>query len=187
MNGIALFEKMGSGKSTTAKELFNHFKSVDTANYPVIYSFGTGVKRCAKEYFDTESPQKKDRDLLINIGMGMRNIRKDVWIEYLSRAMIKDSKRCSHLKLKHIPIVDDLRFVNEYDFLKENNFTIVKVSVTPLVQEFRLREMYPLDWEKHKYYTSHISENLNREYNVEINSENPIETNIESIKKYLGY
>ena len=75
MNGVAFYGKMGAGKSTLANALKNYYINVrqDCYYYPKTYSFGAGVKKCAKDYFDTE---KKDRDLLVGIGMKMREVNE---------------------------------------------------------------------------------------------------------------
>jgi len=182
MNGIAFYGKMGAGKSTLAKALSSQYNNMQMDYYPNIYSFGAGVKKCAKDYFDTET---KDRDLLVGIGMKMREVHEDVWIDYLQRNMQKDAKKCQQLKMRHIPIVDDLRFENEYKYLKENGFKIIKLHISPELQEHRLRLLYPDDWQTHLNYSSHISENSNLEYHLEIDSKDSVEDNLEKIKKYL--
>jgi len=185
MNGVAFYGKMGAGKSTLANALKNYYTNVrqDCYYYPITYSFGAGVKKCAKDYFDTE---KKDRDLLVGIGMKMREVHEDVWIDYLQRNMQKDAKKCQQLKIRHIPIVDDLRFKNEYDYLIENEFKIIKVDISPDLQEHRLRQLYPNDWETHINYSSHVSENNTLEYHLELNSKYSVEDNLNRIKKFLN-
>jgi hypothetical protein len=183
MNGIAFYGKMGAGKSTLANALKNYYKTGSTEYHPVIYSFGTGVKKCAKDYFDTD---KKDRDLLVGIGMGLRDVQQNVWVDYLHRTMQRDTKKCQQLKMRHMPIVDDLRFKNEYDYLKENGFKIIKVSIDPLRQEYRLRKLYPEDWDTHINYSSHVSENNNLEYHLEVDSKDAVEDNLIKIKTFLN-
>jgi len=185
MNGVAFYGKMGAGKSTLAAALNNYYINVryDCYYYPITYSFGAGVKKCAKDYFDTE---KKDRDLLVGIGMKMREVHEYVWVDYLHRSMQKDSKKCQQLKIRHIPIVDDLRFKNEYEYLKENGFKIVKVNIEPELQEHRLRKLYPDDWETHINYSSHVSENNDLEYHLEVDSKDSVETNLNKIKTFLN-
>ena len=71
---IAITGKMTSGKSTIAKLIvsLNH-------NYQ-IYSYANKIKEIASDLFKME---KKDRNLLINIGTNLKNINKDVWANYI--------------------------------------------------------------------------------------------------------
>jgi len=88
--------------------------------------------------------------------------------------------------MRHIPIIDDLRFKNEYDYLKENGFKIIKVSIDPLLQEHRLRKLYPDDWDTHITYSSHVSENNNLDYHLELNSKDTVKDNLIKIKTFLN-
>lgn len=183
MNGIAFCGKMTSGKSTLAKALCSYYKDYHKQMiHPVIYSFATGVKKCAVEYFNMEN---KDRDLLVNIGMGMRKIDKNVWVNYLHNNMQKDAKLCERYKLRHIPIVDDLRFTNEYEYLKKNDFVIIKLNISDEEQKNRLKKIYPKDWKIHTKYLSHESEQFNNGHDLELDTLESIEDNIKIIKHYL--
>ena len=118
--------------------------------------------------------------------MKMREVQEDVWVDYLHRTMQKDAKKCQQLKIRHIPIVDDLRFENEYEYLKEYGFKIIKVDISPDLQEHRLRQEYPEDWQTHINYSSHVSENNTLEYHLELNSKYSVEDNLKKIKKFLN-
>ena len=69
-----------------------------------IFSFGKKVKQVASDLFQMD-PQIKDRTLLTSIGQKMREIDKDVWVNYVIQ-QCKDVEYC---------LVDDLRYQNEYE------------------------------------------------------------------------
>jgi len=181
MNGIAFIGKMGSGKSTLTRALFAELRP-NIKVMPKIYSFATGVKDCASEYFNQK---EKDRELYVNIGMKMREIKENVWIEYLHSKMQEDHLRCQQTKTRHIPIIDDLRFQNEYDYLKERNFFIVQLNIPEEERIKRLKKLYPEDWETHTKYSSHTSENLNITSDLDLDSTDSLIYNVELIKKYV--
>ena len=107
MDRIAICGLMASGKTYLA----------DALNQKLGYekfSLATGVKDLGRDVFLMEG---KDRKLLQQIGMKMREIDTDVWINLLMRKVVlaqqdmKDMFLGSHLELK--VVVDDCRFVNE--------------------------------------------------------------------------
>ena len=185
MNGIAFCGKIGSGKSTLARALKLQLSNIkkDSFYFPVIYSFSTGVKKCAKDYFNDTT---KNRNLLVNIGMKMRDINEDIWVDYLHNTMQEDSLRCQQFKMRHIPIIDDLRFINEYDYLKKNDFITIKINVPEKTRINRLKYLYPNNWENHLSYSNHLSETLDLNFDFEIDSSKSIEQNVDLIKKYIN-
>jgi len=136
---IAITGKMCSGKSTLAQII-----KETNSNY-VIYSFGQKVKDVAKDLFNMK---EKDRSLLTSIGSKMRDIDPEVWINYV----INQSKDKSHC------IVDDLRYQNEYEALHKNGYKIIQLVVDPVVQEKRIKEVYPNNYQDHLDNRNHISE-----------------------------
>ncbi|MDA8718708.1 AAA family ATPase [bacterium] len=126
---IAIAGRMASGKTTLAKALAEHWDGE-------ILSLGGKVKEVGKDLFGMV---EKDRPLLQQIGMKMREIRPDVWIEYLDR---EASKRTS-------AVVDDCRFVNEARWFKDNGWLLVRLNIEEEVQKVRLQKTYPDDWEQH--------------------------------------
>lgn len=136
---IAITGKMCSGKSTIAKilsESDERFK---------IYSFGLKVKEVAKDLFDMK---EKDRTLLTTLGTKMREIDPDVWTKYI----IKQTKQNTHC------IVDDLRYQNEYEELNKEGFLIIQLHIDEDIQEKRIKEMYPNNYEDHLNNRNHSSE-----------------------------
>ena len=126
---IAIAGRMASGKTTLAKALAEHWDGE-------ILSLGGKVKEVGKDLFGMV---EKDRPLLQQIGMKMREIRPDVWIEYLDR---EARKRTS-------AVVDDCRFINEARWFKDNGWLLIRLNIEEEVQKVRLQKTYPDDWEQH--------------------------------------
>ena len=124
---IAICGKMASGKTTLADWFVEH------QDYQKI-SLAAKVKSIGKDLFGMVH---KDRRLLQQIGMKMREIREDVWIDYL---------------INHegsLLIVDDVRFINEAEKLKAAGWTIIRINIDEDLQKQRLQITYPDDWEVH--------------------------------------
>ena len=85
------------------------------------YSFGQKVKDVAVELFDMKG---KDRSLLVKIGGYMRDIDPDVWIDYLMKQIV-DVDDC---------IIDDIRYQNELDALIDDNWIIIKLTISKELQ-----------------------------------------------------
>ncbi len=136
---IAITGKMCSGKSTLAQII------KETDSRFTIYSFGQKVKDVAKDLFNMK---EKDRSLLTSIGTKMREIDYDVWVNYVIN-QTKDKTHC---------IVDDLRYQNEYEALHNNGYKIIQLVVDPIVQEERIKNVYPNNYQDHLNNRNHISE-----------------------------
>ncbi len=127
---IAICGQMASGKTTLANRLCKE------QNYTRLSLAGM-VKEVAYTLFNMK-PDNKDRKLLQQIGMKMREIRPMVWIDYV----IEESKGYE------LVVVDDVRFVNEAKQFKENGWKLVKLEITDEIQKSRLQNTYE-DWESH--------------------------------------
>ena len=138
---IAITGKMCSGKSTLA----NYICSID--NRYQIFSFGKKVKDVAYDLFKMD-PEIKDRTLLTSIGTKMREIDPDIWTKYIIH-QTKDIEHC---------IIDDLRYQNEYEYLIKNDFKIIQLIITPEIQEERIKQIYPNNFQDHLDNRNHISE-----------------------------
>jgi adenylate kinase family enzyme len=136
---IAITGKMCSGKSTLAQII------KETDSRFTIYSFGQKVKDVAKDLFNMK---EKDRSLLTSIGTKMREIDYDVWVNYVIN-QTKDKTHC---------IVDDLRYQNEYEALHNNGYKIIQLVVDPAIQEERIKNVYPNNYQDHLNNRNHISE-----------------------------
>ena len=139
---IAVTGKMCSGKTT----LCNYLCELEPRFQ--IFSFGKKVKDVASDLFNMD-PQIKDRTLLTIIGQKMREINKDVWVNYVVQ-QCKDVEYC---------LVDDLRYQNEYEALVKNGFKIIQLNISDELQEYRIRNIYPLNYLDHLLARTHPSEN----------------------------
>ena len=126
---IAICGKMASGKTTLAEELAvnDGFK---------ILSLAGEVKRVGIELFNMK---EKDRPLLQQIGMKMREIRESVWLDVL----IKLSEE------HELVVCDDVRFINEAETLKKHGWVLIKLDISEDLQKERLKNTYKNNWEIH--------------------------------------
>ena len=141
MSKIAVTGKMCSGKTT----LCNYLCQIEPRFQ--IFSFGKKVKQVATDLFQMD-PLVKDRSLLTNLATKMREIDSDVWVNYVIR-QCKDVDYC---------LVDDLRYQNEYEALIKNGFQIIQLQVSDELQEQRIRDIYPDNYEDHLKNRNHLSE-----------------------------
>lgn len=128
---IAFSGKFTSGKSTAAQIVADNV--ADTK----IVSFAGKVKDIATDLFGMT---KKDRNLLINIGMKMREIEPNVWLDYAIKRMDGISKSGGNV------VNDDLRFPNEFESLQNKGFILVRLKVNKETQIQRLKQLYPDNW-----------------------------------------
>lgn len=137
---IAIHGPMCSGKTTISdiiKEYDNSYKK---------YSFGLKVKDIAKDLFDMKG---KDRSLLINVATKMREIDPDIWAKYVVKQIKEDNNNNC--------IIDDLRFQNEADYLK-NDWLIISLTTPKEVRIKRIKEIYKENYQDHIKNMGHISE-----------------------------
>ena len=141
MMKIAITGKMCSGKTT----LSNYLCQIEPRFQ--VFSFGKKVKQVASDLFDM-NPKVKDRSLLTSIGQKMREINPDVWGNYV----IKQTEGINYC------LVDDLRYQNEYLALAKNDWRIIQLTISDDLQEKRIREIYPDNYEDHLKNRTHLSE-----------------------------
>ncbi len=127
---IGICGKMASGKTTIAEYL-----TILDEPFEIISMAGE-VKRVGRELFGMT---KKDRPLLQQIGMKMREIRESVWLD----AVILQSKNHDFV------VCDDVRFVNEAKNLKEDGWLLVKLDISEDLQKQRLQDTYGDEWKVH--------------------------------------
>ena len=137
---IAIIGKMCSGKSTIAEIIQDHDPQYEK------FSFGQKVKDLAKELFNMIG---KDRELLINFANKMRDIDPDVWVNQV----------LYQTKNKEFCIIDDIRYQNELDALIDDNWIIIKLTISKELQASRLKETYPETYKEHLKFVDHFSEN----------------------------
>jgi len=130
---IGITGVLTAGKSTTAralKFLLEPFWNVH------ILSFAYDVKRIAKEFGWDGQKDEKGRKLLQLIGTEVgREYLSDIWIRYL---ILRGQQQLDiNTKHKNIIIIDDLRFINEAEWIKEyNGGPIIKVSDVDVAPKF---------------------------------------------------
>lgn len=155
---IAISGKAGSGKSALAKFF------IEEHNLKHI-SFAKKVKEIAMDLFglsyDEAFGANKNREVLQGIGQKMREIDHDVWVKYLARQNDDNV------------VLDDLRYKNEYQLLKDNGFIMVRVLAPQELRQQRIPNTFPEN-------TEHISEiDLDdipfEEWDVTINNVSDIE------------
>lgn len=114
---IAFIGRMGDGKTTAAKYLVDRYDFTK-------YSFADKLKSiCAEMYPDKFANGAKPRELLQFIGTdAFRRFDKEVWVNYLVRKIKTEGKRRV--------VVDDCRFENEAQALRELGFYIVRLENT---------------------------------------------------------
>ena len=141
MMKIAITGKMCSGKTT----LSNYLCSLEPRFQ--VFSFAKKVKEVASDLFGMD-PLIKDRSLLTSLGQKMREIDPDVWINYV----IKQTEGIDYC------LIDDLRYQNEYLALATNGWKIIQLTMSDDLQEKRIREIYPLNYQDHLQNRTHLSE-----------------------------
>lgn len=126
---IALSGKMMSGKSTVAQYLVREHGFVEVA-------FAEELTEIAVRLFRYSSQQPKNRALLQTLGMRMREIDPDVWVEALLRRLSRLPEDCNI-------VVSDVRFPNEYVALRERGYWMARVYIDPELQELRVHQSTP--------------------------------------------
>jgi len=112
---IGFAGKMGSGKTTLANYILRN-KTFGKL------SFADGARYTQKRLFPNRD---NDRKLLQDIGMKMREIDENVWInqifEFINIMDKQYGKRYNY-------VIDDVRFINEVNALIEHDWKIIKLE-----------------------------------------------------------
>ena len=138
---IGICGKIASGKTTLANIL------IEKHGFQK-FSFATAVKEFATDICGMD-PNKKDRELLQKIGHeGRRILFEDVWVETVIR-------KSNNTKLA---IVDDVRYLNEFDALYKQDWILVKLDISKKLQEERIKNTYPDNYQQHLRNRNHPSE-----------------------------
>jgi len=145
---IAFCGKLCSGKTTLAQHIQTLCKTHHQIDVQRV-AFGDGVKSVAKEYFQMQE-KDKDRVLLTQIGTAMRAIDNDVWVHYVRNHITQSSQQ--HW------VVDDVRYENEYDMLKELGFRVIRLDISRDEQLQRIQALYPDTSDAHSQANTHSSE-----------------------------
>lgn len=127
IRGIAISGKAGSGKSTLAKALAAELGSAS------VVAFGDALKREVKARYGLDKNDPGGRAALIGHGEKMRRDDPLHWLFALDPAIRAawDGER--------VPIIDDLRFRLEYEYLRALGFYAVRVEAHPVLRRLRIR------------------------------------------------
>lgn len=142
---IGIMGKMCSGKTTLSTHLQRYMKEKYDIKFETL-SFAGKVYELAYDLFDM-SRVKKDRKLLQMIGTNMRMIDENVWVKYV----MKQSK-------ERDVVVEDCRYMNEFDALYEGDFLLIKIEIDEEYQRERLKSTYPDTYLQHYENLKHASE-----------------------------
>ena len=171
---IAITGKMCSGKTTIAKYI------MEKNNNFIKLSFADKVKELASDLFDMK---EKDRYLLQSIGTKMREIKEDVWASYT----VKKANNFNFV------VIDDLRYKNEFNKIKESNFIIIKLNISKNLQINRLKKLYKNSWQNHIDNLNHQSEleldnidDKNFDLIINVDNEESVFNEIDSFIKNQG-
>ena len=161
INRIAFAGPMASGKSTAARKINNDYGHVRL-------SISDPVYKIAREQFNMTV---KDRLLLQTIGMTGRAIDPDVWINKMLKTIV-DNEGCY--------VVDDVRFPNECDKLREHGFKIIWLKVSDEERKRRIIALYGANAEQHISQMSSTPEtSLTMEYADEVWNSEMLEHHLE--------
>ena len=119
---IAILGKMRSGKN----EFANFFEAYGLV--PV--AFGDEIGRLISRYFPEAFAQGKPREHYQLVAQTFRKLRATIWIDEVDKTI-------REYGLTNV-IVTDLRQLNEYEYLKANGYTIVKIEAAEEVRLARI-------------------------------------------------
>ena len=159
---IAIVGNICSGKTTLANTLSKRYNLQRIA-------FADSVKYYVKDIFNVEY---KDRKLIQDFAEKMREIDQDIWVK-----KVEDK-----IKDKEDIVIDDLRFLNEYKMLKDNNFFIVKLKISKETQIQRINQLYRENAKEHIERLNHISESY-----IDSLKEDLLITNEKQLKSFIDY
>lgn len=129
---IALAGNMRSGKTTIAKYLSKEYQFDE-------YSFANALKNVANYLFDNSkvypNSRSKPRKLYQDLGQKMRELDPDVWINVVEEHI----NSMIDATFVYGVVIDDLRQPNEYEWARENGFTIIKVESPEYVRIDRMK------------------------------------------------
>lgn len=127
---IGFSGKSKSGKTTAANFL--------TANFNVIRrGFADGLRSVVANLFSLDSKtlqdykdhplprlQRTPRDILIEVGARMRQVDPDVWFKMWERDLAVVTDQFPQINVA----VDDLRFRNEFDLLRQKGAVLIRIN-----------------------------------------------------------
>lgn len=116
---IAICGKLRSGKDVLANELIENYGFKG-------FKFSSGITNIINDYFTEEAIKgRKMREHYQRIGQTLRGLDQNVWVNY-TKSQIENYLEQNGSRSDIL--VSDLRQKNEYKFLKENGFIVIKVE-----------------------------------------------------------
>tara|TARA_B110000008_G_C16854582_1_gene518199 strand:- start:105 stop:743 length:639 start_codon:yes stop_codon:yes gene_type:complete len=137
---IALAGKIACGKSTLAASIAEKIGGRRIG-------FADKVREVIEDLYGPG--HHKDRRLLTGVGMGLRTVDPDTWLNVVLNRTTQSRENW---------VLDDLRFPNELHALKKNEWTIFRIDIGDALQESRIKSCYGDKATEHATYTRHISE-----------------------------
>lgn len=121
---IAVVGGIRSGKTSVRDILVSEF------GFEVL-SFGAKLKESLADVFQyVKDVEVKDVESLIKYGQSCRAIHPDVWISHVNESLKVCEKRSKEAPVFTGVVIDDLRQPNEYQWARENGFTIIRVQAS---------------------------------------------------------
>lgn len=118
---IGLYGYAGVGKTTFASALLKHKNGYRL-------SFASALKTSVKKLFEPHQYKKHEevmpgvtyRNILVDYGEAMRNLNEHFWIHIF--------KKNYHSRLKSFCVIDDVRYPNEFEWIKYQGGIMVKLT-----------------------------------------------------------
>ena len=155
-NKIAFIGKICSGKSHQSNLLCERYGFVRK-------SFGDKPKEICRDLFGMVG---KDRKLIQTVAETLKTIDQNVWINYVVTSIISSTETNI--------VIDDCRFPNEYEALKNLGFYFIYINISKEDQLSNIKKTYKDDYDQHIKNLDHISESyiesLRQYCDIEINS-----------------
>jgi len=127
---IAVVGEIRSGKDTVCNLIREQ-----SGKYPYPLYFAEGIEMIIKKFFpEAFAGGQKPRKHYQEIGQHLRTLNPEVWINHTKRVY----RRAKRLGFKDF-FVTDLRKVNEYEWLKSEGFTVIKVESEPEIRIARMK------------------------------------------------
>ena len=143
---LAIIGKMGSGKTTLVKHLVSEYNFIE-------FNFGDPVKKYANEIFGIETLKEKPRKFIQDFAETLKTLDQNVWVNNIKR-QINELEREKSVNI----VVGDVRFMNEYQMLREQGFKFILLDISEEYQVERLKKTYPNNYLEHLERRGHISE-----------------------------
>ncbi|MDF2010228.1 hypothetical protein [Priestia megaterium] len=124
-----------AGEIRSGKDTFSDYV-LSKLDRPNKLYFAEGIEKIIREFFpEAFEGNNKPREYYQEIGQFMRQLNPLVWINYTSR-------KYEELKLLGMDnfVLTDLRQMNEYQWLKANGFTVIKVEAEPEIRIERMKQ-----------------------------------------------